>query len=62
MHKPYRDDVTAQQIMEDGWARGFRVTQTLSELHAMGFNALTEADVLADWKRQNKEFDNYVEA
>ncbi len=55
-------ELAAELIVSDGWARGFRVAQTVRELHAMGFTTLTEADVLADWKRQDQEYDDHAQA
>lgn len=48
MGKPYKDGVTADDIVFDGWSRGFCVEQTLDELQAMGFMA-HRASVLQLW-------------
>ena len=37
MERKYKNHVTMATIIGDGWARGFRVGQTLVELLAMGF-------------------------
>ena len=59
MTKVYQEGTTLQEIIKDGWARGFQVSQTLSEATDMGYT-LTEESILAEWELLDKEVDNWI--
>ncbi len=40
--KPYKPEVTKEQIILDGWAHGFQPPQTKDELAQMGFEVTLE--------------------
>ena len=50
MDKPFRDGTTLDEIMQDGWSRGFNPEQTVSECVVMGFTHISLSDVVAAWK------------
>ena len=47
---PYRDHVTAREIVMDGCSRGFHILQIWSELHVMG-KQVAYADLADLWLR-----------
>lgn len=47
--KAYVDGTTLQQILDDGWSRGFLPQQTLEEAEAQGFS-LSAEELTAAWK------------
>ena len=54
--KPYRAGVSADDIVFDGWSRGFTVEQTLEELQSMGF--LTDRNaVLQTWQQYDADME-----
>lgn len=54
--KPYKDGVTSTQIIEDGWARGFDIMQTKSELEQMGFDISIDK-IKDDWSLLDTAFE-----
>jgi hypothetical protein len=50
MNKPYVDGVSLEDIIEDGWSRGFPPSQTIEEAKMMGFDLPLE-HLLAEWQR-----------
>ncbi len=48
MKKRYKEGTTLNQIIEDGWSRGFKAKQTVSEAAAMGFG-ITKDELFAVW-------------
>lgn len=52
MNKPYVDGISLEDIIEDGWSRGFPPSQTIEEAKMMGFD-LPLWYLLAEWERYN---------
>lgn len=50
MNKPYVDGTSLEDIIEDGWSRGFPPSQTIEEAKMMGFD-LPLWYLLAEWER-----------
>lgn len=49
-NKPYKDWVTLEQILEDGWSRGFHAPQTKREAREMGFE-VSLPEITVFWER-----------
>jgi hypothetical protein len=47
--KPYKDGVSLEAIIADGWSRRFHFSQTVEEAALMGYS-VTKEEVLAKWK------------
>ena len=56
MNPVYVEGTSAETIIEDGWSRGFAVSQTVEELHAQGFTDIDEAFVKEHWKKFNDDY------
>lgn len=56
--KPYHDHVSFEEIIEDGWSRGFDPEQTVDEAAAMGYT-VTLFEVQERWKEHQKVMDDY---
>lgn len=56
--KPYKDGVTLEQILLDGWSRGFQAAQTVEECNIMGYTIDLE-HVNTYWKTLNEEYSTY---
>ena len=57
--KPYKDNVTLSYIIKDGWSRGFRPEQTISEAKEMGFE-LSLDELLQEWENHNKQYEEFL--
>ena len=60
MTKVYIDGTTLQDILSDGWSRGFQASQTIDEANSMGFT-VTELEVLETWEKFDKKLDSWVD-
>jgi hypothetical protein len=49
MKNPYKEGTTLEQILADGWCRGFDPRQTQKEAETMGYR-VSIAEIAADWK------------
>ena len=49
-NRPYKDGTSRNYIINDGWMRGFGLSQTMSELVAMGHQPILEEDLEFMWK------------
>jgi len=61
MGKPYKDSATLDDIITDGWSRGFEIEQTMDECRMMGY----EVDynlVFDKWELLTTEMDEYFKA
>ena len=58
MKKPYKDFVTLKDIIEDGWARGFQVEQTVEEANIMGF-LVDNTKVTTAWKKLTETYNKH---
>lgn len=56
--KPYKEGVTSDHIIRDGWARGFDVTQTRKECELMGF-CVSEKFILTRWDELQSEMEQF---
>jgi hypothetical protein len=56
--KPYRDNTPLEEILRDGWSRGFLPEQTIEEASAMGFK-VSEEDVDIAWHNFQTEMEAY---
>lgn len=56
--KPYHDHVSLEEIIEDGWSRGFVPEQTVDGAAAMGYT-VTLFEVQERWKEYRKVMDDY---
>ena len=56
--KPYKDNVTLSYIIKDGWSRGFRPEQTISEAKEMGFE-LSLDELLQEWEKYSKQYEEF---
>lgn len=57
---PYRPGTTADQIIEDGFYRGFAIPQTYDELKQMGYQVKPSA-IMARWNELEKEMIEFFE-
>ncbi len=57
--KHYKDDVTLEAILIDGWARGFHSSQTAEEAVEMGFE-ITETQVVEAWAKIEDDYENNI--
>lgn len=55
----YCSTATLDDILSDGWARGFEVNQTLKEAKACGF-IITATDVRNAWAACDDEYASYI--
>jgi hypothetical protein len=55
--KPYKDHVTLEAMVIDGWSRGFDPDQTVEETAIMGFSIDIEK-VKAAWATLDDQMDN----
>lgn len=55
-NKPYKDRVSLEEIMHDGWSRGFNPEQTLAEARDMGFT-ITPDLLSITWEEHQLDFD-----
>ena len=55
---PFKDDVTFEQLVGDGWSRGLSHGRILAELHQMEFNGETDKEVREFCAQQ----DSYMKA
>lgn len=60
MKKVYRDGTTLDQIIFDGWSRGFLPDQTLCEALAQGYS-VTLDQILLRWSDLDKEYQQYFD-
>ncbi len=60
MHS-YKTGTSVAQIIEDGWARDFKISQTLDELAEMG-HILRASDVQLEWDILDDRMKNYYDA
>jgi hypothetical protein len=51
---PYRPGTTLEQILTDGWARGFAIPQTYDEAKEMGF-IIKPSEIMAKWQELDAE-------
>lgn len=51
----YKEGTPLEEIIKDGWARGFYQTQTLQEARDMGYN-ITEEYVVEEWAKLEEEY------
>ena len=58
--KAYKEGTKISEILEDGWSRGFQISQTRSELLQMGYG-MTFLQVEEAFKEFEKIFDNWQE-
>ena len=59
MIKPvYKPGTTLNQILEDGWSRGFEYEQTLMEAHASGYT-VTITEIKAEWFRLDNKYEQH---
>jgi hypothetical protein len=58
MKKLFKDSATAEDIMRDGWMRGFKVEQTFEELQVMDYYRDT-ATILEKWGQWDEEMQKY---
>lgn len=56
--KPYKDGVTLEQILLDGWSRGFLAEQTVEECAEMGY-IVDYGYVNEYWKTLSEEYSTY---
>lgn len=56
----YKNGVTKDQIVFDGWSRGFEVLQTVREVEAQGFE-VTEDEVTSEFKRHQFDMEEYYQ-
>jgi len=55
----YAPGTSLADILTDGWARGFRVTQTMEEAESMGYE-VTEDEIVDSWEHQDEAFKRYL--
>lgn len=58
MNKPYKDHVTPEQILMDGWSRGFDPSQTQDELKQMG-HTRTIQEIREHWAILEADMEAY---
>lgn len=59
--RPYKDGTPMFEIILDGWARGFLVSQTDEELKIMGFTQVSEFDIIKIWELLEDKMQNHFE-
>ena len=59
--KPYKTGTPLDEIIRDGWSRGFKFEQTIEEAKIMGF-IITEEDLLKEWDRLEYEMIEYFDS
>lgn len=55
--KPYKEGTNLETILDDGWSRGFAVSQTLREAKEMGYE-VTESQVMIHWANLDIQYEN----
>jgi len=55
----YKIGTPLAEIILDGWARGFKVPQTMEEAESMGYE-VTEEEIIDAWEYQDKMFRVYL--
>ena len=59
--KPYKEDTTKQEIIDDGWSRDFSLEQTSDELRIMGHDVSDEY-IISEWDKWDDSINkNYPE-
>ena len=58
--KPYKEGTPLEEIIKDGWSRGFRYEQTLYEAKEMGYE-LSKARLVREWDRLEFQMKVYFE-
>jgi hypothetical protein len=56
MKPVYIQGTSLEDIIDDGWSRGFEIQQTVDELHAQGFTDADEALVKEHWDRYDADY------
>ena len=59
--KKYKEGTTLDEIIFDGWSRGFIVEQTLSEAVLQGFE-VTREEVIKAWHKHDEEMDKFFQS
>jgi hypothetical protein len=59
MRKKYRDNVTLDKMILDGWCRGFSIEQSLEEIHAQGYLKIREDDIPCAWANLDEDYEDY---
>jgi hypothetical protein len=61
INRPYREDTTLDDIIKDGWARGFALSQTIYEAKQMGFT-ITVEELRTQWRALDDQFEKDLES
>ena len=56
----YPPSTPLARIIQDGWAMGFSVNQTLEEARACNYE-VTREDVLSAWKHEDEVYERYCQ-
>ena len=56
----YPEGTPAEEIIEDGWARGFKPEQTVQELREVGYIDATVSVVTKCWEELNNVCNSYL--
>lgn len=56
--KPYKDGVSLEDIIEDGWSRGFQTSQVIGEAHQMGYN-ITRREVMDKYIEYESKMEDF---
>lgn len=55
MDKPYREGTSLEEIIKDGWSRGFAIGQIVHEAKAMGYS-ITLPECRVKWQELDEAY------